>query len=85
MGHANEVGMKAYERSKVYLSKATALKEAVVYTNYGNVFDPEREGWEVFIQLMNVKEERNLIFNPGYTHVGISCGCHSSEVEMCCF
>ena len=34
---------------------------------------------------MNVKEERNLIFNPGYTHVGISCGCHSSEVEMCCF
>ena len=25
------------------------------------------------------------MFNPKFTHVGISCGCHLDEHEMCCF
>ena len=25
------------------------------------------------------------MFDPDITHVGISCGCHAEDSEMCCF
>jgi hypothetical protein len=36
------------------------------------------------VMMKNVKERDNL-FNGGFTHIGISCGCHSTRVEVCCF
>jgi len=36
------------------------------------------------VMMKNTKERENL-FNAAFTHVGISCGCHASKVEVCCF
>lgn len=79
------VGKAALQRSQIHLSSQTGLKETVVYTNYGNVLNEDRSGWEVFQKMMENKNERVNLFNSGFTHVGISCGCHATEVEMCCF
>ena len=85
LGNLHYQGKGPYSRSKVYMNSAAGLAESVVYTNYGNVLNPERDGSEVFIQLMHDKIERDALFNSDFTHVGISCGCHSILIEMCCF
>jgi hypothetical protein len=35
--------------------------------------------------MMKNEHERLNLFNPEFTHVGISCGCHSTQREVCCF
>jgi hypothetical protein len=35
--------------------------------------------------MMENEHERLSLFNPEFTHVGISCGCHTTMREVCCF
>ena len=40
---------------------------------------------DVYELMMKNEAERLNLFNPDFTHVGISCGCHSTQREVCCF
>ena len=35
--------------------------------------------------MMSQGADQGALFNKEYTHVGISCGCHATDSEMCCF
>lgn len=40
---------------------------------------------DVYELMMANQAERENLFNGAFTHVGIACGCHSSQTEVCCF
>ena len=60
------------------------INEALVF--YGLGSDAEEESLEVYEKLVSSnKAERGFLFDSGYTHVGISCGCNAQYDDMCCF
>lgn len=56
--------------------------ENIAYSNVEN-------GYDVILQLIiddgvSTRGHRDNIMNADFTHVGVSCGCHSTYTEMCC-
>ena len=74
-----------HDRAHIYTSSYLGIEEALVYTEVENASDQDRDPMQVYVELMTNEFERQAMFNPEYTHVGISCGCHSKYSEMCCF
>ncbi len=84
-GHVTSTGKDERARAAIYTSSVSFLQETLVYNEIDDVAKNEREAMDVYeVMMKNVKERDNL-FNGAFTHVGISCGCHTSKVEVCCF
>ncbi len=75
-GHSTSAGKDEYDRAAIYTSSNQGLEEVLVYTELDDVSNGDREAWEVYQKMMDNAHEREALFNPEFTHVGIACGCH---------
>ena len=84
-GHSTSTGKDERARAAIYTSSVSFLQETLVYNEIDDVAKSEREAMDVYELMMKNTKERDNLFNGAFTHVGISCGCHASRVEVCCF
>lgn len=84
-GHSTSRGKDQFDRAAIYTSYAGGLQEVVVYDQIDDIAADDREAMQVYKNMMNNAKEREALFNADFTHVGISCGCHATKEEMCCF
>jgi hypothetical protein len=80
-GHIGSNGSGPSDRIYKYVT-TSMTGENIAYSDYNN-------GEEVILQLIiddgvPSRGHRNNIFESGFTHMGVSCGCHTLYKEMCC-
>lgn len=81
-GHTGSDGSSPFDRIDKYV-KSTMSGENLAYSDAVT-------GTDMVLQLLiddgvPSRGHRTNIMSKDFTHVGISCGCHSYYTEMCCF
>ena len=84
-GHKTTKNKDESARANQYTSSVSGLREVIVYTDIEDPSKDQPEAWETYEQMMSSGSDRDHLFDPDMKYVGISCGCHATEGEMCCF
>lgn len=72
-------------------SSSDRIDRYVTWTRNGEnlSFSNVKDGYDVILQLLiddgvSSRGHRNSIMSENFSHMGVSCGCHTSYTEMCC-